>query len=139
MTTNVSRRQARETAFQYLYGCLPSESVSSTFSRPEFNVFCGNFAYANDDFAWELVEGTGKNVPAIDETITRVSTNWRLERMSRVDLTVLRMGAYEILHRQDIPKTVAINEAVELAKRFGAEDSASFVNGVLDKLEKPAE
>lgn len=137
-TSSNSRRQAREVAFQYLYGHLPEKSVETSFSRPDFEAFCSNFTVTIDEFAWEIVSGTGKNVPTIDEAISRLSTNWRLERMPRVDLTILRLAAFEIIHRGDIPKTVAINEAVELAKRFGAEDSASFVNGILDKLDKPA-
>jgi N utilization substance protein B len=69
--------------------------------------------------------------------VSGLSTNWRLDRMSRVDLTILRLAAQEILFRADIPKSVSINEAVELAKRFGAEDSPAFVNGLLDKIAKP--
>lgn len=137
-TSSSSRRQAREVAFQYLYGHLPEKSVETTFSKPDFESFCSNFTVPIDEFAWEVAYGTGKNVPTIDKAIEKLSTNWRLERMPRVDLTILRLAAFEILHRGDIPKTVAINEAVELAKRFGAEDSASFVNGILDKLDKPA-
>lgn len=133
---SMSRRNARELAFQFLYGYLSNASKVADFSKSEFAHFCANFGHSTDDFAWELIEGTGKNIPTIDETIAGLSTNWRIERMPRVDLTLLRLAAFEILHREDIPKTVSINEAVELAKRFGAEDSASFVNGLLDQLQK---
>ena len=132
-----TRRQARELAFQFLYGHLPEAgSAVVTFRHTEFDLFCDNFTEKPDEFAWELIEGTGKNIPTLDETIGKLSTNWRLERMPRVDLTIIRLAAYEIMHRTDIPKTVSINEAIELAKRFGAEDSAAFVNGLLDKLPK---
>lgn len=140
---SLTRRQARELAFQFLYGHLPESSGTAItepviFRSKEFELFCGNFGQAADEFAWELAQGTGQNLPAIDATITKLSTNWRIERMPRVDLTVIRLAAFEILMRPDIPKTVAINEAVELAKRFGAEDSSSFVNGLLDKIDKPS-
>ena len=136
MTSGISRKQAREVAFQYLYGHLSEKSEATDFNQVEFERFCANFEQGNDDFAWDLVEGTGKNVPTIDQAIAGVSTNWRIERMPRVDLTILRLAGFEIRFRPDIPKTVSINEAVELAKRFGAEESAAFVNGILDKLDK---
>lgn len=131
----VTRRQSRETAFQFLYGYLPSTSEAPLlFSQIEFEKFCVNFNLPHDEFSWELAFGTGKEIQALDLKITSLSTNWRLERMPRVDRTILRLSAYEILFRTDIPKTVAINEAVELAKRFGEIDSPGFVNGILDKL-----
>lgn len=141
--TGLTRRQAREAAFQYLYGHLPEPSVPGPgkavdLPHREFALTCEDFGQAGDEFAWELAEGTGKNLPALDELIGKLSTNWRLERMPRVDLTILRLAGFEILFRPDIPKTVSINEAVELAKRFGAEDSAAFVNGILDKFAKPS-
>lgn len=133
------RRLAREIAFQFLYGYLPeSGSENVAFSKSEFDSFCNNFAQNMDEFAWQLVEGTGKNIPDIDALIVKLSTNWRIERMPRVDLTLLRMGGFEILYKTDVPKTVTINEMIEIAKRFGAEDSPSFVNGILDKFTKPS-
>ncbi|MEW6056336.1 MAG: transcription antitermination factor NusB [Bdellovibrionota bacterium] len=137
---SLSRRQAREIAFQFLYGYLPEGGAGRQidFSRSEFERFCSNFDQVGDDFAWGLVDGVGKNVPHLDSSIVQLSTNWRIERMPRVDLAILRLAAYEILFCADIPKTVSINEAIEVAKRFGAEDSASFVNGILDKLTKPS-
>ncbi len=135
--TTTTRRQARELAFQFLYGHLPEAgSQQAHFKHTEFDLFCDNFGEKPDEFAWELIEGTGQNIPTLDEAIGKLSTNWRLERMPRVDLTIIRLASYEIVHRSDIPKTVTINEAIELAKRFGAEDSAAFVNGLLDKFNK---
>mgnify|MGYP005813349181 CR=1 FL=1 len=78
--------------------------------------------------------GYGRVREAIDDTIRAVSKHWRLERMSRVDRNVIRLGAFELLHMRDIPRRVTLNEAVELAKRFGNEESAAFVNGVLDRI-----
>ena len=87
-----------------------------------------------EEFANALVVGFGREASRIDETIRQVSQHWRLERMARVDRNILRLGTYEILAMADVPRRVTINEAVELAKRFGNETSAGFVNGVLDKI-----
>ncbi len=75
----------------------------------------------------------------IDSIIKEASKNWRLERMAIVDRNILRIGCYELLFSDDVPYKVAINEAVELSKRFGTEDSRSFVNGVLDAVKKRAD
>ena len=136
-----TRRGARETAFQFLYGAMPVASAGGStpeqiVSRENFDAFCRNFERECDDFAWVLVSGVGKNLPLLDREIHSHSTNWRIERMPFVDLTVLRLAAFEIIFLEEIPKTVAINEAIEMAKKFGAEDSPAFMNGLLDKLEK---
>ena len=128
------RRQAREMAFQFLFGKTAEDAASVT--RSEFDLFCKDFDQVSGDFVWELVNGAGQNMPAIDAMISSLSTNWRIERMPKIDLTILRVAGYEIMFRKDIPKTVSINEAVELAKKFGAEDTPSFVNGILDKFQK---
>ena len=87
-----------------------------------------------DDYSITLFMGVAQNIEKIDKIIEGVSENWRLERMSRVDRGILRVGVYEICYINDIPPKVAINEAVELAKNFGTGDSASFVNGILDRI-----
>ncbi|HRF00785.1 MAG TPA: transcription antitermination factor NusB [Pirellulaceae bacterium] len=85
------------------------------------------------DFAWDLLRGVRSRRREIDEALARVAANWSLERMAATDRNALRIGAYEILFATT-PDRVAVNEAVELAKRFGAAQSAPFVNGVLDRL-----
>ncbi|PKN44414.1 MAG: transcription antitermination factor NusB, partial [Deltaproteobacteria bacterium HGW-Deltaproteobacteria-20] len=70
----------------------------------------------------------------VDELIRTSSTNWRLERMARVDRNLLRMAAYELLEQKSVPRAVILDEAIELAKLFGSEDSGAFVNGVLDRI-----
>ena len=85
-------------------------------------------------FARELVEGVLQHLPQIDECIRSVAENWDLARMAVVDRNILRLGAFELLHRRDIPPKVAINEAVDLAKRYGSADSGTFVNGILDRI-----
>lgn len=129
----LSRRFARETAVQFLF----SQAFDQNFKAADFQSFCEHFHYAYSSFAAGLIEGTLKALNEIDRLIATLSTNWRIERMSKMDLTILRLSIYEISYCPDIPKAVTINEAIELAKKFGAEDSASFVNGILDKLSKP--
>ena len=86
------------------------------------------------DYADKLVRGVEQNLSSVDETIRKASVNWRIERMARVDRNVLRLGAWELVHSTDVPRAVILDEAVELAKRFGSEDSGAFVNGVLDRI-----
>ena len=85
-------------------------------------------------FAAELCAGFAENRELVDGAIQAASDNWRLSRMSRVDRSLLRLAAYEILCCPEIPDRVAINEAVDLGKRFGSEDTRQFLNGVLDRI-----
>lgn len=85
-------------------------------------------------YADELVRGVKADAEKLDERIRAASQNWRLERMARIDRNALRLGAYELLTRKDVPRAVILDEAVELAKRFGGEESSKFVNGVLDRI-----
>ena len=88
------------------------------------------------EHARDLVNGTLEHLEEIDELIASQADNWRLERMPPVDRNILRLGVYEFLHQVDVPKLVVIDEAIELAKRYGSENSSSFVNGLLDGLIK---
>ena len=88
------------------------------------------------EHARDLVTGTLEHLEEIDELIASQADNWRLERMPPVDRNILRLGVYEFLHQADVPKLVVIDEAIELAKRYGSENSSSFVNGLLDGLIK---
>ncbi len=92
------------------------------------------------DFTRDLVKGVGDNLEVIDLKISNYAKNWELERMAVVDRNILRLAAYEILFRSDIPPKVSINEAVELAKKYSDVQAGKFVNGILDKIkaEKPA-
>jgi N utilization substance protein B len=85
-------------------------------------------------YADAIVRGVADNVDGIDKKIAAASQNWRLERMSRVDRNLLRLGTWELMFRSDVPRAVILDEAVELAKSFGTEDSSAFVNGVLDRI-----
>ena len=126
------RTKARECALQMLYqseiGKRGMEAVARAFWRvrtatPETRGAAERLAY-----------GASRELGAIDEEIKGASRNWRFERLAAVDRNVLRLAAYELMHEPGVPTAVVIDEAVEIAKRFGAEESAGFVNGVLDAV-----
>ena len=85
-------------------------------------------------YADALLRGVAEHVAALDKRISAASQNWRLERMSRVDRNLLRLGTYELMFRSDVPRAVVMDEAVELAKSFGTEESSKFINGVLERI-----
>jgi N utilization substance protein B len=146
-----TRRQGRELALQILYylDVQPELPVAEALAR-----FHAAFAAAADgdeaapsaagaepadlaevrDFAERLVRGVVAERAAIDQRITRASRNWRLERMARVDRNLLRIAVHELGSGGDVPAKVAINEAIEIAKRFGAQETPAFVNGILDRV-----
>lgn len=127
-----SRRKAREAAVQMLY----QMDVCGMDAAQAIALYWQNLGSPEDDqaFANMLVRGCGDTRAELDDKIRTVSKHWRLERMSRVDRNIIRLGAYELLHVSEIPRRVTLNEAVELAKRFGNEESPAFVNGVLDRI-----
>ncbi len=107
-----------------------------------FDLACASFELPQGPraFARILVDGVSAHQADIDRHLAAASEHWRLDRMSPVDRNILRIALYEMLYRDDIPPRVSINEAIELAKRFGSQDSSAFINGVLDKIyhENPA-
>ena len=127
-----ARTSGRESALQMLFAAEASggssERVIATFWRETPGDPEGR-AYAD-----AAVRGVLGDLAGVDEIIRKASTNWRLERMARVDRNVLRLGAWELLKNPEVPRAVILDEAVELAKRFGSEDSGAFVNGVLDRI-----
>ncbi|QXE92823.1 transcription antitermination factor NusB [Geomonas subterranea] len=137
MTT---RREGRELALQALYSKdLVTQDPSTTLKRiiesfgegEDPTLSANSKAYA---FASELVSGVAGHLQEIDGRIAEKSKHWSMARMARVDLNILRLAVFELLYRPDIPKNVTMNEAIEVAKKFGADDSASFVNGILDEI-----
>jgi len=88
------------------------------------------------EFTHRLVFGVKKYISEIDDTISQVATNWQLKRMAIIDRNILRLGVYELLFAPDIPPKVTINEAVDLAKKYGDLESGKFINGILDKIHK---
>jgi len=135
-----SRRTARERALQALYHlelspASPAQAIDAAGAAE--NVETTNGAILDPDgrqFALELVAGVRGALPELDALIQQHSHHWRIDRMSRIDRNVLRLGVFELKFRPEIPLKVTINEAVELGKRFGTEDSSAFVNGLLDKI-----
>ena len=82
------------------------------------------------------MRGVSDELEAVDDSIRKASTNWRLERMARVDRNLLRLALYELKYADDVPAKVAINEAIEIAKKFGTKESSRFINGLLDRIHK---
>lgn len=96
----------------------------------------GHEAAAVKSFASALVGGVSDNLKFIDEIISKYAKNWQIERMAKTDKNILRIATFELLFSKDIPLKVAINEAIDIAKRYGDDESGKFVNGILDKISK---
>jgi N utilization substance protein B len=127
-----SRRKSREAAVQMLYQLdLSGEAPEKAIDL--YKLHLGQSEDA-DEFAIDLVRGCTAALEEIDAKIREVSKHWRLERMARVDRNILRLATYELIKMPQVPRRVTLNEAVELAKRFGDENSPAFVNGVLDRI-----
>ena len=135
MTSTGTRRSGRAYALQLLYardGDPATDVAGAAASWAEaFELELDPTAQA---FARELVAAASEHAVQIDALIGAASKNWRIDRMSRVDRNILRLGACELVAFRDVPVKVVINEAVELAKRFGTAESSAFVNGVLDRI-----
>jgi N utilization substance protein B len=127
-----SRRKSRELALQILF----FSDYSSLTAQEIFPLFVRSFRDNKelDAFTMYLVEGVEQHRESIDERIRQCSEHWSLHRISRVDGSILRIAIFEMLWCPDIPAKVSINEAVELAKRFGTEKSSGFINGILDRV-----
>ena len=126
------RRRSRELAIKVLFHL----EFSNDDPAGAFELICNNFGAPEEikAFSQELVEGVCAHREEVDELLSKASQHWRLERIAKVDRTILRMALYELLYRVDIPPKVAINEAVDLGKKFSSEESGAFINGILDKI-----
>ena len=160
-----SRRQARERAVQFLFqfDMNPEKDLKSALEHfwlhqrlEVIELLEGKSSWgeqkqlppptaedlAIQKFADPLLYGVIKNCDSIDRELSSLATNWDLHRMAGVDRNILRLAVYEMVHREDIPPVVSINEAVDIAKKFSTDDSGKFVNGILDKmksrLDRPA-
>lgn len=152
-----NRRLGRECAVKMLFAFRLDAEQTDPNRLAEY--FWNHFRFADDAlgepletaatplptavklFAETLVRGVISNRPAIDQRLKQAATNWSLGRMAAVDLSILRLAAYELLYQPDIPVRVTLNEAIEIAKRYGTKESPSFINGLLDKIaaEEPTE
>lgn len=138
----MKRRLAREIAVQSLYQMemnevVAEDAVNMLFDEVneenELGIDSADVS-AIDDHVRELVNGVTENKTAIDDMLQGYLTGWQVDRLSRVDRQILRLACYEMIFRDDVPPKAAINEAIDLAKHFGTDESGKFVNGVLGRL-----
>ena len=133
---SIPRRKSRELALQVLYQLdITSQDAIKTITQ-----FRDLFPKkkSKDGFTERIVLGVLEHSQEIDRLIEQYSENWRLDRMLIIDRNILRMATFELLYREDIPPKVTLNEAIELGKRYGSEDSGSFINGILDRIQNEA-
>lgn len=139
-----ARRQARECAMQVLY-----QLDANAFAVPADDGLALYWASGFDPdeplpppevvaFTEELVRGTVGRLAQVDDAIQRATQHWRLERMARVDRNILRLATFELVSTAEVPARVVLNEAIEIAKKFGTEESGAFVNGILDRVAQEA-
>jgi len=129
-----ARRKSRELALQALYQWnITRQDPFLILDQQK-----ANFSPADeeDEFAQQIVVGVLEHYAHIDELIEKFSEHWRLDRMSIIDRNILRMAIFELLFCENIPPRVTLNEAIDLGKRFGSEDSSAFINGILDRIQK---
>ena len=126
------RRRAREIALQVLY----QKELNCVGVEEALNLFGNNFEVLKGamDFSERLVKGVEEHREDLDRVIEQYSSNWKVDRMAHVDRAILRIATYELLYCNDIPPRVAINEAIDIGKKYGSEDSGAFINGILDKV-----
>ncbi|PYI55051.1 transcription antitermination factor NusB [Paenibacillus flagellatus] len=141
----MKRRLAREIALQSLYTIdmneVPPQVAIETVLHEartdnEAELAVGDGGVASTPYLTDLVEGTYARREQIDKTLSVYLTGWKVDRLSKVDRQILRLAAYEMLFGTEVPPKVVVNEAIELAKRFGSDESGKFVNGVLGKMIK---
>lgn len=135
------RRLSREFAFRFLYqrdanGLLRTRSAGKVTGKDfeNFKETAGEDMPYDREFAHKLAEGVCENIEEIDSQIEIFSENWKISRMSPIDVNIMRVAVYELLYVGGIDKAVSINEAMEMAHKYGGEKSGAFINGVLDKI-----
>lgn len=142
-----NKRKAREISIQAIYALTHPKNEASLAEAIDFVLASGHFpdeGYANtvpEEYYVPLIKGVIKNQEAIDEIITPYLNNWTMDRLAKIDAAILRLAVYEMtfLDEKDVPKKVAVNEAIELSKFFSDDKSRKFINGVLNHLLKDTE
>jgi N utilization substance protein B len=127
------RRECRAAAFQYLYAW----SVNSPANlATDLQLFFEHMDKPRDHYAFadELIHGAIEHVAELDENIKALAHNWEFDRIAKIDLAILRLAMFEMLHRKDIPPVVSINEAIDLSKQYSSADAKRFINGILDRM-----
>lgn len=133
----MTRKEARELLMQLLY---QMELLNDYEDATKDDYIEKHFAGTNQkDYALKTINAILSNKESIDERIKEFSKNWKITRMSKVDISILRIAVAEIIYMDDIPNAVAINEAVSIAKKFSSDDSGSFINGILGNIAKSKE
>ena len=133
---SIPRRKSREFALQVLYQWeITKKDVTKILS--EFQASLSE-SEERDEFLDRLILGVLEHCQEIDRLIEKYSENWRLVRMDIIDRSILRIAVFELLHCEDIPPKATMNEAIELGKRYGSEDSGGFINGILDRIQNEA-
>lgn len=135
----MTRRELRDNVFKMLFRIEFHEAEEmpeqlALFEDELETLFDGKQGQENREYLTNKCNDIFSHITELDEAINEVSSGWKTSRMSKVDLTIIRLAVYEMRYEEDIPVAVSINEAVELAKKYGTDDSASFVNGILAKL-----
>ena len=132
----MNRKLSREKSMELLFGMtLNKENVEETLETFIEN-YEGNIKDINLTYVKQLLIGVDNKKEEIDEIISNNLHNWKIDRISKVNLSILRLAAYELLYSTEVPKGVAINEALEITRKYSDEKSVSFINGVLDKIQE---
>ena len=127
------RRECRAAAFQYLYAWSVNQPAAL---GDDLRLFFEHLEQPRDYYAFaeELIHGAIEHVVELDGHIKGLAHNWEFERIAKIDLAILRLAMFEMLHRKDIPPVVSINEAIDLSKLYSSADAKRFINGVLDLM-----
>lgn len=130
----MKRHEARQFALQALYQMDVGKNSAEPAIRHVLEAVQPPLADSDFGYVTQLVNGTQQSMPEVDELLASRVEGWQLDRLARVDLNVLRLAVYELLHERDVDMPTIVNEAVELAKDFGSDESGKFVNGVLARI-----
>jgi transcription antitermination protein NusB len=134
-----ARRKARVCALQMLFQFDVTKPRVDELSKMYWDSFGEEFGEVDEEFASRLALGTISHIESIDELIKQRAENWRISRMAIVDRNILRLAIYEFLYEDETPKTVVINEALEIARRFSTFEATQFINGILDAIKRDLE
>ena len=128
----MGRRASRETAMKLLYQL----EVQKDDKEDQINLVLAENEFTDKDkqYIREVIAGVHENIEYIDKLVTKHAKGWKLSRISKVEISILRLSIYEISFREDIPFSVSVNEAVELAKKYSSEEAGAFINGILGKV-----
>lgn len=130
----MNRKLSREKTMELLFGMTLSKDTVEEAIENFVDNYEGNIKEIDLTYVKQTLIGIENNKEAIDEVIAANLHNWKIDRISKVNLSILRLAAFELLYNEEVPKGVAINEALEITRRYSDEKSVSFVNGVLDKI-----